>query len=278
MSDWETKPIAKVFAGHNCIMAVTQTGETLQKIQKPEFACKTPYWTRIQQIALSHWVEGAAIGLVEDGTCLIAKKPIRNCCKIFCLDFDHINETVKSWTDVVQVAASDAFFALRSDGTVQYVSFSQRCQSEYEPIKAWKDVVSIQTGTQNSVFGITRNGTVLAAGGNTAHLQEKLHRYEHVADLYPTGSECEDVYLLKADGAVENLHSDCLSSVLHAKAKKLEGHFAYHVFALTEDKQIYKLTSPNKGSVFPEERPIVSFAVGDWNYSDPFVIALAESL
>ena len=33
MSDWEKKKITKVFAGMNCVIAITETGETLQKIR-----------------------------------------------------------------------------------------------------------------------------------------------------------------------------------------------------------------------------------------------------
>ena len=123
MSDWDGRQIKSVFAGKNCIMAITETGETLQKIKNPEYISRTQYWTRIKQIGISKWAESVAIGLVEDGTCLIAKRPIRKMCEDRRLNFEHINDTVKSWNDVIQVAASDAFFALCSDGTVRYVIF-----------------------------------------------------------------------------------------------------------------------------------------------------------
>ena len=64
---------------------------------------------RINQIGISKWAEGAAIGLVEDGTCLIAKRPICLICEDRWLNFEHINGIVKSWNDLIQVAASDAF-------------------------------------------------------------------------------------------------------------------------------------------------------------------------
>ena len=60
-------------------------------------------------MALVSGREGAAIGLVEDGTCLIAKRPIRLICEDRWLNFEHINGIVKSWNDLIQVAASDAF-------------------------------------------------------------------------------------------------------------------------------------------------------------------------
>lgn len=109
MNDWNEKQIKDIFAEKDCIMAITENGETLQKISNQELMSRTQYWTRIKQIGISKWAEGDAIGLVEDGTCLIAKRPIRLVCEERRLIFENINDTVKSWKDVVQVAASNAF-------------------------------------------------------------------------------------------------------------------------------------------------------------------------
>ncbi len=276
MRDWNTKQIKDVYAGKNCIMAITEDGETLQKISNPEYKSRTQYWTRIRQIGISRWAEGAAIGLVEDGTCLIAKRPIRLMCEERRLNFERINDTVKSWTDVIQVAASDAFFALRSDGTVRYVSFCERYQAEYEEIKDWREVIRIATGVQNSIFGITKNGKILAAGGNAMNVKSYLSKYDNVIDVYPTGSECEDIYVLTMDGSVVRARNDLNNLHISSKLQKLDGYFNYKVCALTESGCVVDVSDENITSVFSERYKIRAFAVGDNNYTAPFVVAIAE--
>lgn len=279
MSDWDKKCIKEVFAGTGCIMAITEDGETMQKIANESCMARTKYWTRISQIALSKWATGVAIGLVQDGTCMISKKPVREACENFCLNFDKINDTVKSWNNVVQVAASDAFFALHSDGTVSYVGFGQGAQKGYEEVTNWQNIKKIVTGTQCSVFGITESGEVLVAGANGNNYKNKLDEYKNVVDLYPTGSECEDVYLLTADGVVSNLngfHSCKLfeSGNVH-KDKILDGNFEYKVFGLNEERMLVEVSSQEAVPVFDVNCKVKSFAVGDLDYSEPFVIAVA---
>lgn len=280
VSDWEKKTIKKVFAGENCIMAITETGETLQKIKNAQFMARTEYWTRIRQIGISKWAEGVAIGLVEDGTCMISKRPVRDISKDRRVDFDRINNTVKSWKNVVQVAASDAFFALHSDGTVSFASFCENCPTEYMAVNGWQNVRRIVTGTQNSVFGITKNGEVLVAGHNGDNLKEKLSECKNVIDICPTGSECEDVYVLTADGIARGLnisHDEVLfESEKQIDEKILDGVFCYKVFGLTEKGALLDISEEKPVSVFSEDYNIVSFAVGDCDYSKPFVIALAK--
>ncbi len=276
MSDWNDKQIKRVFAGLNCIMAVTEDGKTLQKMQNRDDMARTQYWTRIQQIGISKWAEGAAIGLVADGTCMIAEKPVRSACEVFHLNFKHINDTVKSWTDVVQVAASDAFFALCSDGTVRYVSFCDRYQAEYEEIQGWRDVIKIVPGNQNSIFGITKDGKILSAGYNAMNTKRYLPQYQNVVDVFPAGSECEDLYILTADGSAFHTRNDLNILNDGNPFQKLDGHFGYRVFAMTQSQRVFALSDGNMASVFPEQYKIISFAVGDIRYTEPFVIAVAE--
>ena len=272
MSDWEKKKITKVFAGMNCVMAITETGETLQKIRDTELMARTQFWKRVRQISISKWAEGAAIGLIEDGTCMISKRPIRRLCKKFNLDFEHINNTVKSWTDVVQVEASDAFFALCADGTVRCVSFCERNSAEYQDVACWRDVVRIVTGVQNSVFGITKSGKILVAGYNAMHAKTKPSNYNDIIDLYPTGVECPSLHVLNTEGRILD---ECDQSS-PSKLLKLDGHFNHELFALTDSGQVVDLSGNSTKSVFPDGYRIVSFAVGDWNYQNSFIIAVAE--
>lgn len=64
-------------------------------------------------MALVSGREGAAIGLVEDGTCLIAKRLIRLICEDRWLNFEYINGIVKSWNDLIQVALQMPFCVTR---------------------------------------------------------------------------------------------------------------------------------------------------------------------
>lgn len=272
LRDWENLEIKRVFAGKDCVMAITQSGKVLQKIRNREFAARTEYWTRIQQISISKWAEGVAIGLVEDGTCMIAKRPVRTMCEKFRQSFDRVNNTVKAWTDVVQVEASDAFFALRRDGTVEYVSLCAYAQ-DYAQVAQWKNVVKIRTGIQNSVFGITKDGKVLSAGANTRNRRDAIAQYSQVVDLCSTGSECEEVYLLLADGRIITTKG----TVYEGTYTSLNAHFNYRVFALNQEQRLVDLCSYDDQQVFPEKYRIQSFAVGDHNYHMPFVVAVAET-
>lgn len=276
LKDWENLGIKRVFAGENCVMAITENGKVLQKICKRDYAARTEYWTRIRQISISRWADGLAIGLVEDGTCMIAKRPVRYLCENFRQSFDRVNNTVKAWTDVVQVEASDAFFALRRDGTVEYVSLCAYPQ-DYAQVTQWRDVVKIKTGIQNSVFGITRDGKVLFAGRNTRNCGDAIARYNQVVDVCPTGSECEAVYLLLADGRVVHARDPEKNTGSMEKYKCLDGHFHYRIFALTQTQRLAELCGPDSPSVFPGDYRITSFAVGDHDYGQPFVIAVAQT-
>ena len=64
MTDWECRQITKVFAGVNCVMALDENGQTLQKIKNPDLMARTKFWKNITHIALTKCIDGAAIGLV----------------------------------------------------------------------------------------------------------------------------------------------------------------------------------------------------------------------
>ena len=78
LKDWKNKKIVSVTAGADCIMAITKDGEVLQKITEEHAAAATKFWKNIKDIAVSKVCPGIAIGLVNDGTCMIAKKPLRD--------------------------------------------------------------------------------------------------------------------------------------------------------------------------------------------------------
>ena len=270
-------------------MAITEDGRVLQKCRSDEYAAICRFWTRIQQISISKCFPGAAIGLVSDGTCMISKKPVRNTLKSgyrFRCTFEQINDTIKSWHDLVQVAVSDAFFALDSSGRVHCMHFSQRMgdPDEYAAVSGWKDVRRIVTGMQNSVFGITNDGRILCAGMNCTrgphgYMENVLSKFTDVLDLCPTGSECEEIIILKKDGTI----TDCRGTVLFTiPADSLDGTFHYTVLTKTADGRVLPVMNRNlpdheiNQPVFPENQRILSFAAGYGWETGSFVIAAAE--
>ena len=291
MSDWSTQRLQKVFAGYNCVMAITEDGRVLQKTVSPEYAARTEYWTRIREIAISRFFEGLAIGLVSDGTCLVAKRPLRVLTDRRSFDgalpFDVVNDEIRSWRGIVQVAASDAFFALDGEGRVHYAPLNRFSVSDYRQVLGWRDVRRIVTGNQNSVFGITRDGRLLAAGAGLTQgphgdgLSRVLEGIRNAADVFPTGSECEDVILAERDGTVRSLFSpedpaSCLRSDGTEDQKLLDGTFWHTVYALSPERTLYRFQDPDRASLFAKKLRIRSFAVGENAAREPFVIALAE--
>jgi hypothetical protein len=286
MSDWKREEIVRVFAGTDCVMAVTADGRTLQKCRRQERQARLGYWTRIRQIALSKAVEGLALGLVADGTCLISKRPLRALCEDRPGAFERINGSVKSWQNIVQVVVSDAFFALDGLGRVHCACLDQESMEDYRAVSTWQNVRRIVTGIQNSVFGITGAGQVLCAGGNCSHgprgdMSRLLAGVRDVVDLYPTGSECEEVVLAQRDGRLRMLSAGTKSSGAYSletagTRKLLDGHFNYHVYALTREETLICCQEPEAGPVFDPCFAIRSFAVGDAGYGEPFLVAVGE--
>lgn len=274
MSDWMYKPIEKVYAGRDCVMAKTVTGEIIQKVTLPEIAARTEYWTRIKDIAISKFYSGAAIGLVSDGTCMISKRPLRYAR----LDIDRINSEVKSWKNITQVAASDAFFALDNMGHVHYTGFSAYAQNDYREVTQWQNIVKLVPGTQSSIFGITSDGKVLAAGGGClegphGNVNKKLNKLNDVIDLFPTGSECETIIFCHSDGSISS--SDTCWDLAECKVKdpyrdlagckvkikRLDGYFAYHIVGLTTDNSLIYIMGGKTGARFGT--PVFNVPISD---------------
>lgn len=262
MSDWVHKPIEKVYAGRDCVMAKTVTGEIIQKVTLPEIAARTEYWTRIKDIAISKFYSGAAIGLVSDGTCMISKRPLRYAR----LDIDRINGEVKSWKNIKQVAASDAFFALDNMGHVHYTGFSVYEQNDYCEVTQWQNIVKLVPGNQNSIFGITSDGKVLAAGANciegpNGDVNKKLNKLNDVIDLFPTGSECETIILCHSDGSISSIDAYQIPDQCKVKIKKLDGFFWYFVVGLTTDNSLIYILNGKDGLEFGT--PVFNVPISD---------------
>ena len=227
MKDWEKLSMKKVFAGTGCIMAVTEDGRTLQKIADPTRASRTEYWTRIAQISVSNCCCGHAIGLVQDGTCMIAKRPLRFLTDrhnfIDALSFNEVNNKIKSWSRIVQVAVSDSYFALDADGKVHYAAANRFEENDYHDVTMWTNVKKMVPALQNGILCITGEGKILCAGasftkGPHGNAQKKLSEFNHVIDVCVTGSEGEEVYVVMKDGTIIEAFS----------GRKLDGFKAYH--------------------------------------------------
>ena len=280
MSDWDKFPIKSVYAGTGCIMAITDDGAVLQKIKDESKAARTEYWTRVNQISISKWADGLAIGLVEDGTCLIAKRAARFMCEVTGTFFEALNAAVKEWKNIVQVEASDSLFALDGDGNVHYAALGDYCRKDYSEVLSWKEIRRIVTGTQNSIFGITEEGKVLCAGANCREKYKNLDDFSDIVDVFPTGSECEELYLVHRDGTVSEYRTGKIKGVSCGEAslptKRLDGNFGYSVYALTKDGAISGVSHGNFEAPFEGSLGITSFAVGDVDYSSPFVLAIGQ--
>lgn len=208
--DWKHEPIAKLFGGRDCVMAITEDGRVLQKVCNRDCAARTEYWRNITSIAISGCIPGAAIGLVNDGTCMIAKKPLKRI--LGQTGMHRVNDAIKQWTDIVAVYANDAFFGLDRNGRVHYVCFSESAY-DYRETENWPDVVALFPGSQNALFGVTEDGRVVCAGhsctaGPCGDLRPKLSELSDIAAVCPAGSEGEQLLLFRKDGTVTDIRGN----------------------------------------------------------------------
>ncbi|MBR6419410.1 MAG: hypothetical protein IKS42_03665 [Oscillospiraceae bacterium] len=305
MNDWVNQPIKKVFAGTGCIMAITEDGRTLQKTMDPNCAAAVKYWTRIKDISLSACATGLAIGLVSDGTCLIAKKPARRMLNIRegyeHIPFETVNETIKSWNHIVQVEASDAFFAVTDEGRVCYAPLSRYGIDEYREVLYWENIRRISVGLCDSIIGITNDGHMRCAGANLTHgphgdLTKRLAAYDDIIDVCMSGSECESIVIAHRNGTVEDMSRSGPSVAVHrdgtverrndgrfpisvsdGSEKVLRSHFGYYYYILNSERHLFvSECGIDFDPVFADNPVIDSFAVGA--NGKPFVIAVTESI
>ena len=288
MRDWKHEPIVKVFAGTNCLMALTSDGRTLLKTAAPDYAPRTQFWTRVREIALSGTAPCHAIGLISDGTCMIAKRSVRTRCEqAGALPFEEINAEVKRWRGITQVAVNDTFFVLDESGAVHMAPLSQYEKEDYAGVPSWRDIVRVVSTTSNTVFGITRGGGVRCAGGNLAHgpqgdCRERLAALENVADICTSGAEAQVILIAFKDGTVTDLsgrpvYGRAWTGPTEPGLRVFQPHFWYETVILNNEKRIVRWqVDTGINEVFENCPRIASYAVGDANYERPFVIAVSE--
>lgn len=286
LSGWAGEDFLKVVAGTGCIMGLTAEGEARQVIRNPRRAIREDYWYGLKDIAVSKIIEGAAIGLMKDGTCQIGKRAIRDLlgrARYAQPEFERINETVKSWKHIIQVAASDAFFALDEAGRVHYIGINHS-DVGYLDVKSWEHVAKVVPfAGSDGVFGITKDGRVLAAGWNAIRgpmgdIRERLAELRDVTDIATAGSEGERILYTKADGTVWDLREG-----------KLEGATCAPSGQTLEGQIISNLIRNRDGTItakhynycpYLEEvsgwKSISSMALGDQDYMDVFAVAVVD--
>lgn len=273
LRDWKCESLRKVFAGTDCIMALTTDGRVLQKVKDPAVAARTEYWTRIEDIAISNVCPGVAIGLVSDGTCMIAKRPLRKLTEGSLWKFEQVNDAVRAWKNIVAVAVSDAFFALDAEGYVHCAPF---CGALYPEIHGWKNIVRIVAGLQGVVFGISADGRVYAAG-ETRHLPS-VSGLRDVVDLGVSGAESTKIYAVHRDGTIEHMNH----GLLDVRCSLAPGSIRSHPvgIAIREPDGSLWFDTYCYAGVVPEKvfgsQPIDSFALGDTDYGPTFLLALQE--
>ncbi len=307
MRDWERRrDIISVSAGRNCAMAILNDGAVLIKTcldsddvgsaQRRHIGVQSRFlfideqsreimnqpsltltygWEHIKQVEVSRYVGLVAAGLREDGTCIAWSYPEK---RADCGRAVIANTRIREWQGIVEIAVSDAIFALDRSGYVHHLSFYG--PDDYYEVNYWEQVSRIVSTTQNSVFGITKEGKVLCAGGNCRDsLREPLHQKTNVKDICTTGSECEKVIFLHDDGTISSTAPWLLKNTEGRRFVRLFGHFYYSVFAQTEENAIIPLVSSFTQSDVDKIigwEGVQSFTMGQKNYSAPFAIAVTE--
>lgn len=277
--DWQFRHLTGVYAGCECVMALTAEGEVLQKVTEESIAARTEYWTGIRDISVSPTVPGLAMGLAADGTCLLSKRALRRLCEGRLWDFTRVNDAVKQWTHLTQVLVTDAFFALDRDGRVHCVHPDPLC-GEYRETELWEKVVRLAAGDQNSVFGITEDGRVLCAGSNclrgpNGDVRKRLAALSGVTDLKTAGSECERILLSRRDGTVTDLVSGPVLTGACTEAPVFAGNFALTALQRADGTLSFlPYFFPQEALLRRlEQRPVSAFAVGS-AAGESFVLAL----
>ena len=286
MSDWAKENFVKVVAGTGCIMGLTAEGEARQVIRNPHRAIREDYWYGLKDIAVSKIIEGAAIGLMKDGTCQIGKRAIRDLlgrARYAQPEFERINAMVKSWKNIVQVAASDAFFALDEAGRVHYIGINHS-DVGYLDIKSWENVAKVVPfAGSDGVFGITKDGRVLGAGWNVTRgpmgdILNRLAELRDVTDIASAGSEGERILYTKADGTVWDLREGKLEGATCAPSgQTLEGQIVSNLIRNGDGTITAKHYNycPYLEEVSAWQN-VSAMALGDQDFMDVFAIAILE--
>ena len=124
--------------------------------------------------------------------------------------FALVKKEIKDLHHIVEIAVSDAIFALDAFGDVHHIPL-QRTAS-YIEVTNWSGIRHIVTGVQNSVAGITDDGTVVFAGENHSgldtHLSKAAENDCRIIDLCLMGAECTQAMIALSNGKIINTRAD----------------------------------------------------------------------
>ena len=67
---------------------------------------------------------------------------------------------------------------------------------------------------------------------NSMNIKSYLSKFDNVIDAYPIQSECTNMYVLRADGAVVKVRYDLNNLNISNKLRNLDGYFNYKTFAV----------------------------------------------
>ncbi len=201
--NWQTKKIIKIYAGNSCVMAINADGKVFQKVLDEKLAARTEYWNNMKSIAISQMFPALAIGLAKDGSCMASKRALRHCCAITGRNFDTVNEQIRSLKGIVELAVSDAVFALDRFGRVHHIPLWK--EDVYAEVSTWRNVRHIAVANQDAVFGITESGSIECAGANISNgldgnRKDALASFKNAVDICALGSECEKIMIALSDG------------------------------------------------------------------------------
>lgn len=286
--DIEGPSIQKVVAGGDMLVAITSEHRIRHVASNPALHLREQYWTRVTDVAISRVCEGMCVGLIEDGTCMLAKRALR---RITAGNYDsqqdrdrefvRVNDTIKSWSDVIQLAVSDAIFALHKDGTVSCCEFSRPfAEPIYKRIHRWKGVQKLAVGSQCSVVGITNAGTILIDGFNLTHKEEKIvNSCSHldIADVILCGSECERVLFLDKEGQIWDING---KEAFPGTYIDVLGDWSYTLIARDAEHKLHVLDPgcfhiANEGECEAWGR-VASYAILNQGFSQGAVVAVCE--
>lgn len=275
--NWSFKKINKIFAGHDCVMAITASGKVLQKVLNKDFAIQSDSWNNMKEIAISNWCPALAVGLKVDGTCVVAKNPLKHVCQNFSRDYKTIYNSIHELKDIVKICVSDAVFALTKFGDVICIPLLNT--TEYDNVSTWQNIKHITVGNQNSVFGITTDGKIVCSGrnviGSYRDLPTKLASFDHVVDISVMGSECESIHLLLEDGRFIDLHQNIILNNANALQDIRSNSLLSAIRCVDNSiKLISYNSSLQEMSIKTNNHTIFSFAVGLSNMDKPFYIAI----
>lgn len=269
--NWQLQNVDKIFAGHGCVMALTSQGKVLQQVLDRELAADTRCWNSIKSISISRCFPALAVGLTEEGACVISKNALKHACDCTGMNATKIQNELQSLNRITEILVSDSIFALDCCGKVHCIPLT--AGDDYKEVTSWSDVQHLAVGSQNSVFGITKNGTVLCAGSNLKGAKQHLEQLQGVVDVCAMGGECETVLLALSDGRVVDL-SEKDQGITHVGAFPVfQSNFLLTAVNLGENKVKCLAYNYMEGLEEIEKAEIHSLAIGtDENLFPAFAV------